>query len=93
MTSLLQPYGPINKTTFARRLRGTVIRRMPNLVKFREDPDAMLVMSLEDYDEATGKAEKAAIMMKDVVGQSPAHHHCHQCRGGASCFARPPRPR
>ena len=24
---------------------------MPNLVKFREDPDAMLVMSLEEYDE------------------------------------------
>ena len=35
---------------------------MPNLVKFREDPDAMLVMSLEDYDEVTGKAAKAAIM-------------------------------
>ncbi len=27
---------------------------MPNLVKFREDPDAMLVMSLEEYDEVTG---------------------------------------
>ena len=36
------------------------IRRMPNLVKFREDPDAMLVMALEDYDEVTGKATKAA---------------------------------
>ena len=44
---------------------------MPNLVKFREDPDAMLVMSLEDYDEATGKAAKAAIMTKDVVGKTP----------------------
>ena len=44
---------------------------MPNLVKFREDPDAMLVMSLEDYDEATGKAAKAAIMKKDVVGKKP----------------------
>ena len=31
---------------------------MPNLVKFREDPDAMLVMSLEDYDEVTGKADQ-----------------------------------
>ena len=30
---------------------------MPNLVKFREDPDAMLVMALEDYDEVTGKAK------------------------------------
>ena len=64
-------YGPINKTTFGETADGTVIRRMPNLVKFREDPDAMLVMSLEDYDEATGKAKKAAIMTKDVVGQSP----------------------
>ena len=31
---------------------------MPNLVKFRDDPDAMLVMALEDYDEATGKADE-----------------------------------
>ena len=64
-------YGPINKTTFSETADGTVIRRMPNLVKFREDPDAMLVMSLEDYDEVTGKAAKAAIMQKDVVGRTP----------------------
>ena len=44
---------------------------MPNLVKFREDPDAMLVMSLEDYDEVTGKAAKAPILLKDVVGKTP----------------------
>jgi N12 class adenine-specific DNA methylase len=42
-----------------------------HLVKFKEDPDAMLVMSLEDYDEVTGKAEKAAIMEKDMVGKRP----------------------
>jgi N12 class adenine-specific DNA methylase len=64
-------YGPINKTTFSETENGTVIRRMPNLVKFREDPDAMLVMSLEDYDEVTGKAAKAAILKKDVVGKTP----------------------
>lgn len=64
-------YGPINKTTFGETASGSVIRRMPNLVKFREDPDAMLVMSLEDYDETTGKATKAAIMQKDVVGRTP----------------------
>ena len=64
-------YGPINKTTFGETSDGSVIRRMPNLVKFREDPDAMLVMSLEDYDEVTGKATKAAIMVKDVVGKTP----------------------
>src|SRR5262249_42097171 len=29
------------------------------------------VMSLEAYDEVTGKAEKAAIMHKDVVGRHP----------------------
>lgn len=64
-------YGPINKTTFGETATGSVIRRMPNLVKFREDPDAMLVMSLENYDEFTGKAAKAAIMLKDVVGKQP----------------------
>ena len=31
----------------------------------------MLVMSLEHYDEVTGKAKKAAIMTKDVVGRTP----------------------
>jgi N12 class adenine-specific DNA methylase len=64
-------YGPINKTTFGETSDGNVIRRMPNLVKFKEDPDAMLVMSLEEYDEITGKAAKAAILKKDVVGKTP----------------------
>jgi N12 class adenine-specific DNA methylase len=64
-------YGPINKTTFSKTKDDHLIRRMPNLVKFREDPDAMLVMSLEDYDEVTGRAAKAAIMHKDVVGKTP----------------------
>lgn len=63
-------YGPVNKTTFGETKDGTTIRRMPNLVKFKEDPDAMLVMSLEDYDEVTGKATKAAIMSRDVVGRA-----------------------
>lgn len=64
-------YGPINKTTFGQTADGSVIRRMPNLVKFKEDPDAMLVMSLEDYDEETGQAAKAAILQRDVVGKAP----------------------
>ncbi len=63
-------YGPVNRTVFGETADGSVIRRMPNLVKFREDPDAMLVMSLEQYDEESGKAAKAAIMTKDVVGKS-----------------------
>src|ERR1700704_1915329 len=64
-------YGPINKTTLSTTTDGTTIRRMPNLVTFRDDPDAMLVMALEQYDERTGLAEKAAIMHHDVVGRRP----------------------
>ncbi len=64
-------FGPVNRTTFGETARGRVIRRMPNLVTFREDPDAMLVMSLEEYDEATGQAQKAAILRQDVVGNAP----------------------
>ena len=64
-------YGPINKTSFSETAEGKMSRRMPNLAKFREDPDAMLVIALEEYDEVTGKAVKAPIMLKDVVGKSP----------------------
>ena len=74
--------GPINKTTFSDATDGTMIRRMPNLVKFREDPDAMLVMSLEDYDEVTNKATKAAIMTKDVVGKTPPITHVRSAEEG-----------
>jgi N12 class adenine-specific DNA methylase len=62
-------FGSINKTTITTSEDGTTIRRMPNLVKFKDDPDAMLVMSLEHYDEETGRATKAAIMHQDVVGR------------------------
>jgi N12 class adenine-specific DNA methylase len=62
-------YGPINKTTISETKDGDVVRRMPNIVKFREDPDAMLVLALEEYDEETDTAKKAAIMSRDVVGK------------------------
>jgi hypothetical protein len=75
-------YGPVNRTTFGETSDGTIIRRMPNLVKFREDPDAMLVMSLGDYDEVTGKATKAAIMQKDVVGKTPPITHVASAEEG-----------
>jgi hypothetical protein len=84
-------YGPINKTTFGETADGTVIRRMPNLVKFREDPDAMLVMSLEDYDEVTGKAAKAAIMSRDVVGKTQPDHPRPQRRGRLAGVTEPER--
>ena len=66
----VRQYGPINKTTFTETRDGGTVRRMPNTVKFREDPDAMLVMALEDYDEVTARATKAAIMHRDVVGKA-----------------------
>ncbi len=75
-------YGAINKTTFGETADGSTIRRMPNIVKFREDPDAMLVMSLEDYNEVTGKATKAAIMLKDVVGRTPPVTHVRTAEEG-----------
>ncbi len=75
-------YGPINKTTFGETADGNIIRRMPNLVKFKEDPDAMLVMSLEDYDEVTGKATKAAVMVRDVVGKKPPVTHVRSAEEG-----------
>ena len=75
-------FGAINKTTFGETADGGVIRRMPNLAKFREDPDAMLVMSLEDYDEDTGKAAKVAVMMKDVVGKTPPVTHVKSAEEG-----------
>jgi len=51
-------YGPINKTTLSETKDGTVIRRMPNLALFKQDPDAMLIMSLEDYDETTARRKR-----------------------------------
>src|SRR3954469_2054089 len=69
--AFVQGYGPINKTTFSESKDGTVIQRMPNLAKFREDPDAMLVMALEDCDPTSGTATKAAILLRDVVGRAP----------------------
>lgn len=62
-------YGLINKTTFSEAKDGTVITRMPNLAKFREDPDAMLVMALEECDPVSGTATKAPILSRDVVGR------------------------
>ena len=75
-------YGPINKTTFSTASDGTNVRRMPNVVKFREDPDAMLVLSLEEYDETTGRAKKAAILEKDVVGPTPTVTHVRSAEEG-----------
>ena len=58
---------------------------MPNLVKFREDPDAMLVMSLEEYDEVTGKAHQGRHHAEGRGGPEPARHRrCATPRKGCS---------
>lgn len=75
-------YGPINKTTFSQTRSKAQTRRMPNLVKFKQDPDAMLVMSLEQYDEVTGQATKAAIMREDVVGPKPKRSSVNSAEEG-----------
>jgi hypothetical protein len=66
-------HGPINKTTstVTSRLRkdGTpvVLRKLPNLAVFRDDPDAMKVAAIETYSETAGTAGKAAIFFADIV--------------------------
>ncbi len=61
-------FGPINKTTVSERKDGGgATRRMPNVVRFRTDPDVYLVMALEHYDERANTAKPAAIMERDVV--------------------------
>ena len=69
--AFVEAYGLINKTTFSESQAGTIITRMPNLAKFIEDPDAMLVMALEECDPTSGTAAKAAILLRDVVGRAP----------------------
>lgn len=80
--SFIARFGPINKTTFSETKTGSVIRRMPNLLNFREDPDAMLVMSLEDYDEVTGTAQRASIFERDVVGPKQTINHVDSAEAG-----------
>ncbi|MFO0890977.1 MAG: DEAD/DEAH box helicase family protein [Isosphaeraceae bacterium] len=67
----VQQYGLVNKTTFSESSTGTIITRMPNVVRFVDDPDAVLVLALEECDPTSGTAVKAAIMLKDVVGKAP----------------------
>jgi N12 class adenine-specific DNA methylase len=69
--SFVTSYGLINKTTYSESQAGTIIERMPNVAKFVEDPDAMLVLALEECDPTSGTATKAAIMTRDVVGRAP----------------------
>ena len=67
-------FGAINKTNVSIATNGTTIRRQPNLTSFKDDPDAYLVMALEQYDEKTDTAKKMPIMQRDVIGQTPPVH-------------------
>lgn len=61
-------YGSINHTVIrGDEETGDVRRTMPNLVKFREDPDAQFVMALEDYSEEQEAATKAPLLRRDVL--------------------------
>ncbi len=61
-------WGPINLTSISTRADGRTVRRMPNVAKFTDDPDAYLVMALERYDERDGSVEKMPILLHDVIG-------------------------
>lgn len=71
----LGTYGPINTVVVSEREDGTLVRRMPNLLTFKDDPDAMLVMALEHYDESSGTATLADIFTQDVVGHDQPVTH------------------
>lgn len=66
-------FGPINLTNVSVSSRKTkagepiITRRMPNLSTFKNDPDAYKVAAIENYDEETNTASKAAIFTVDVV--------------------------
>ena len=82
-------YGAINKTTFSETSDGTVIRRMPNLVKFREDPDAMLVMSPGGLRRGDRQGRQGGHHGQGRRRPHPGGHRRRLRRGGAARFARP----
>lgn len=70
----VEQWGPINKTSISTTSDGVTVRRQPNLTAFKDDPDAYLVMALEQYDEKTDSAIKMPIMERDVIGPTPPVH-------------------
>jgi N12 class adenine-specific DNA methylase len=66
-------YGPINRTELQQtggqdETGGQVnFSKQPNLQRFRKDPDAMLVASIELYDEATNTAKPGPIFKERVL--------------------------
>lgn len=72
--AFVKEFGPIGKevvSTQTRKIKGeertTIMRRLPNMQGFDDDPDAGKLLSIENYDPETGKATKAAIFTSDIV--------------------------
>ncbi|MFB7467056.1 hypothetical protein ACFCZ1_26775 [Streptomyces sp. NPDC056224] len=65
-------HGPINRYTLAQGEvdeetgEATVSRRYPRLGGFRRDPDFVAVLALEDFDDETQTASKAALQTRRV---------------------------
>ncbi len=75
-------WGPINLTHLSTRADGGTLRRMPNVAKFTDDPDAYLVMALERYDERDGSVEKMPILLHDVIGPAERVQHVDSALDG-----------
>ncbi len=78
----VERWGPINLTHLSTRADGGTLRRMPNVAKFTDDPDAYLVMALERYDERDGSVEKMPILLHDVVGPAERVQHVDSALDG-----------
>jgi N12 class adenine-specific DNA methylase len=74
-------YGPLNRATITtgepdpETGLATVSRRRPRMGGFRQDPDYVTVLALEDFDDETGTAAKAAIFFRRVnrLPERPTH--------------------
>lgn len=76
--AFVRKHGPIGRvrstvtTRIGRAGLPITIRRMPNFASFKADPDAFKVLSLENYDEESDTATKAAIFREDILGEPAA---------------------
>ena len=74
-------YGPLNRATITRGEPdpetglATLSRRRPRMGGFRQDPDYVTVLALENYDDETGQAAKTAIFTRRV--NQPADRKTH----------------
>jgi N12 class adenine-specific DNA methylase len=71
-TSYVAKYGPLNRGTLHQGSPDpetglpSLVWRRPTMGGFRRDPDYITVLALEAYDDETGHAEPAAILLRRV---------------------------